>query len=382
MRGRPGLLAVSLLGSLVSAAAAAVAMPSSSSASSSDAPVVLLGTAEDEPLTGRIAAELRALGIGIEIRVIAGDERIIEVEVASALREGARAAVRIDAQAGRTEVSVADPITRRVALRQVLEGPPTATLAPVLAVRTVEFVRATLLGNNKRKGSGPASDTNGDKVGDDRGNEPEGVGPGEVSAEGGTIAREPRAEEPERGPLPLAPLAFALDSGVVVTGQLPSQVVVGIVARIRLASHVGLEVMAFTPLTNARLDDSQTSTRASTWLGGADLFARQPLGSRAGIELGGGALAALMQTTGSVTAAMPKVVGGTDWAWGGSVYGRLAGDVALSRAVALRLELLGGAAFLRNDIPVYDADGVSRSTKMAWGSTFVTGLGGVEARWF
>jgi len=74
---RPGLLA-GLLGSLIPAAATAVAM-----ASNHDAPVVLLGTAEDEPLTGRIAAELRALGIGIEIRVVAGDERGIEVEVES-----------------------------------------------------------------------------------------------------------------------------------------------------------------------------------------------------------------------------------------------------------------------------------------------------------
>ena len=141
MKVRPGLLAV-LLGSLISAAAAAVAM----AASAGNGPVVLLGTAEDEPLTGRIAAELRALGIPIELRVVAGEEPGIDLEVQSALRDGARAAVRIDAQAGRTEVSIADPSTHRVALKQVLEGPPTAAMVPVLALRTVEFVRATLLG--------------------------------------------------------------------------------------------------------------------------------------------------------------------------------------------------------------------------------------------
>ena len=141
--GRGGRLLAVLLGSLVSAAAAGGAV---AVASGNNGPVVLLGTAEDEPLTGRIAAELRALGFAIEIRVVAGEEPGIDLEVADALSGGARATVRVDAQAGRTEVSIADPKTRRVTLKQVLEGPPTAALAPVLAVRTVEFVRATLLG--------------------------------------------------------------------------------------------------------------------------------------------------------------------------------------------------------------------------------------------
>ena len=88
-----------MIGSLIPAAATAVAV-----AAAGTAPVVVLGTAEDEPLTGRIAAELRALDIAIEVRVVAGDQRGIELEVESALREGARAAVRVDAQTGRTEV--------------------------------------------------------------------------------------------------------------------------------------------------------------------------------------------------------------------------------------------------------------------------------------
>ena len=362
MKGRPGLLAVTL-GSLVSAAAAAGAV-----ASNADAPVVLLGTTEDEPLTGRIAAELRALGIGIEIRVVSGDERGIELEVESALREGARAAVRVDAQAGRTEVSVADPVTRRVALKQVLEGPPTAALAPVLAVRTVEFVRATLLGNKHRPGDR------------DDGNGEPGADPGDGAGDGGVTARRDAIDRPRT---PLAGLGLALHSGVIATpGGLTSQFTVGLAAHIRLASRVGFEVMGFTPLTSARLDSTAQSTRASIWWMGAGLFVRQPLGARAGLELGGGVIGALLQTSGTLATNSDQVTGQTGWAKGGDVYARLGADVALSRGLALRLDLLGGSAFRQADIIVLDVDGVTRVSRPAWASTFAAALGGVEARWF
>src|SRR5262249_37579067 len=98
--------------------------------------VAVLGTAEDASRTGRLAAELRAMRMQVDLRIVASDDAG-GPEAAAALREGASAAVRVASRAGRIEVSIADPTTRNVGLHQVLEGQPTATLDAVLALQTV-----------------------------------------------------------------------------------------------------------------------------------------------------------------------------------------------------------------------------------------------------
>jgi hypothetical protein len=333
-------------------------------ATAGSGPVVLLGTAEDEPLTGRIAAELRALGIPIELRVVAGEEPGIDLEVESALRDGARAAVRIDAQAGRTEVSIADPSSHHVALKQVLEGPPTAAMVPVLALRTVEFVRATLLG--PRSDEGEAIAARDAAVGDT------GIaaGPGRNSGSNGLLAETAR-------------LRLAVNSGVLVTPDgLDPQGTIGLSARVRVFNGFGAELMGILPLNSVRVDGVQGSAQSSTRLAGVGLFARRPLSSRAGIEASAGAV--FVRVSGSGTPATPSTAtpataiapGKTDSNWGGSAYGRVGADVALSSYFSLRLDLMGGAAF-RTDVLVIDGH-----EHTAWGRTFVATLGGVEARWF
>ena len=245
MTVRPGLLAV-LIGSLISAAAAAVAV----AASAGNGPVVLLGAAEDEPLTGRIAAELRALGIPLELRVVAGEEPGIDLEVESALRDGARAAVRIDAQAGRTEVSIADPSSHQVALKQVLEGPPTAAMVPVLAVRTVEFVRATLLGPRSEEG--------------------EAIAARDAAVGDAGIATSPSGKFNASQAPGMSRLRLALNSGAIFTpGGLSTQFTFGITARVRLLPWLGAEVMGFAPLSHGTVDFNPTDkSDASSWIAG------------------------------------------------------------------------------------------------------------------
>ena len=371
MSWRPVVLAgflssLSLLGSLIPAAAAAVA-----GASGSGAPVVVLGTREDEPLTGRIAAELRALDIAIEVRVVAGDERGIELEVESALREGARAAIRVDARTGRTEVSIPDPATRQVALKQVLEGPPTAALAPVLAVRTVEFVRATLLGprnedQRRERGAG-------------------GAPAGDAANPDGSLAGGPGEAEDGRPLSALPGVGLTVDSGAVFTpGGLSTQVMVGLVARLRLSPHLGVELMGFTPITSGsvRFDNSSLSAHASTWLAAAGLFARQPLGPRFGLSAAAGGLMAVLQTTGTVdgSSAGMELLPQTRTTEAGVAYARLGADCGVSRNVALRLDVLGGVAFKRAGASVDDLP--AAPSHITWGRTFASVLGGVEARWF
>ena len=336
-------------------------------ATAGNGPVVLLGTAEDEPLTGRIAAELRALGIPIELRVVAGEEPGIDLEVESALRDGARAAVRIDAQAGRTEVSIADPSSHRVALKQVLEGPPTAAMVPVLALRTVEFVRATLLG--------PRSD------------ESEAIAAHDAAAGDAGIAASASGKFGASQAPAMSRLRLALNSGAIFTpGGLSTQFTFGIAARFRLLPWLGVEVMGFAPLSQGRVDFDQaaSTTSASSWIAGGGLFLRQPTSQRTAIELGAGGIYTWVESNGQ-GGAQSNLIGIPGDANSASVYARVGAELALARNLALRLDLLGGVVFERAIIAVKRMPGdppVTTPPVAAWDRTFAAALGGVEARWF
>ena len=359
MRLRPGLLAAST-GSLIVAAAAAVAV----AASAAGAPVVLIGSFDDEPLTGRIAAELRALGIGIEIRVVPTDEQNIDEVVATALRDGARAAVRVDARTGRTEVSIPDPATRQVTLKQVLEGPPTAALVPVLAVRTVEFVRATLLGPRSEDGL----------PGTGGGSARDAAGPDGQLAAGPSGPNVPT----DLSMAQLAGLRLSLASGALFTpGGLTTTYTLGVSVRVRLLPQLGLEAMGFAPLSEGSVAVDQLAANASTWAAGAGAFWHLPVASRASLELGAGGLLANLRVVG---AASPTEMPGRDSATAMSGYARGGVDLALTHNLALRLDLLGGVVFQR---AVFKRDMVDSSVKLVgWSRTFAAALGGVEARWF
>jgi hypothetical protein len=330
-------------------------------ASAGNGPVVLLGTAEDEPLTGRIAAELRALGIPIELRVVAGEEPGIDLEVGSALRDGARAAVRIDAQAGRTEVSIPDPSSRRVALKQVLEGPPTAAMVPVLALRTVEFVRATLLG--------PRSD------------EGEAIAARDAAAGDAGIA----ASASGRSHTPATPfLRLALSSGAIFTpGGLSTQFTFGITARFRLLPWLGAEVMGFAPLSRGRVDFNSTDkSEASSWIAGGGLFLRQPTSVRTAIELGAGYIVAGVEPKGETGPGSSLAGQPAHAAFAEAGYVRVGGELALARNLVLRLDLLGGVVFQRAAIQIDSMPPATTPPDATWDRTFAAALGGVEARWF
>jgi len=337
-------------------------------ASTGNGPVVLLGAAEDEPLTGRIAAELRALGIPIELRVVAGEEPGIDLEVESALRDGARAAVRIDAQAGRTEVSIADPSSHRVALKQVLEGPPTAAMVPVLALRTVEFVRATLLGAPRGQ-DGQSSEAMRDAAAGDAG-----------------IATSPSGKP---GPVQsMSRLRLALSSGAIFTpGGLSTQFTFGITARFRLLPRVGVEVMGFAPLSRGHLDFDPAGSKAdaSSWLAGGGLFLRQPTSEHTAIELGTGAIVAAVEPNGVAGTGSNLAGQSGGYNTAAAAYARASAELSLARNLALRVDLLGGVVFQRAAFQIQTMPGAPMVTTPpvpAWDRTFAAALGGVEARWF
>jgi hypothetical protein len=339
---------------LCAAGAAAAAPPVPGDAGGVGAPLVaLVGTTEDDPLMGRLAAELRALGFALDTRALAVEDPGVDLEVDAALRAGARAAVRVESRAGRITVSVADPLSHAVTLREVLEGAPTAAVESMLAVRTVEFVRATLLGV-------PAD------------------APGAGAPSGAVVTKPepglPALSAPVAAPV-LPALAFSITSGVAAAaGGLGAQGELGLSARLRVGRLVGLELTGLAPITSEAVPGSAApDARATFWLVGGGLYLWHPVGAAGGLELGAGALAVALRVAGDPTAGW---TGGSTTRVGAAGYARAGATFALSRLLALRTDLLVGGAFLR---PVASAGGPGA---YPWGYGFGAVLAGLEARWF
>lgn len=333
--GRAALRALVLVALLLSGARAA-------SAQEAPGPVriALLATTPDDPLAGRIEAELRALRFEVERAAIPADVPIDEV-VRQKLAGGARAAVIADGH--RTDVWIAASGADRVGLRQELEVDEDSGLQSVLALRTVEFLRISL---------GLAAQPP--------------VAP---------IASPPAAVQPPPAVARGVGLALDVSSGVLadVRGLRPF-VVVGASLRARLGRLFGFELCGYAPLTNSDVgtDPSAGQAHTSIWLagGGLVLGGARPDRRFSG-EAGAGALAVVARAVG-VTAG--PAVGSTVEGVGAALYGRAAGQLQLGRAWALRLDVLAGGALARPTIVIGDRDAAH------WGRVFVAALGGGEIR--
>ncbi|HVY37923.1 MAG TPA: hypothetical protein VHM31_08305 [Polyangia bacterium] len=300
--------------------------------------IALLAATPDDPLAGRIEAELRALGFQVERSAISPDLPIDEL-VRQQIAGGARAAVVADGH--RTDVWIAAADVDRVGLRQELEVEESAGLQSVLALRTVEFLRISL-----GLAAGPPAP--------------------EVTA---APPPPPSAARPvEHG------VAVALDvsSGVLAsTGGVGPFAIVGASLRARLWWLLGLEVCGYVPLNSAELSDMTGQARATVWLAGGGLLLapRDSATRRLSGELGVGALAAVARAAGM---AVPPGRGGTVEGVGAVLYGRAAGKIRLGGNWALRLDLLAGGAIRRPVIELTDS--------YPWGRPFLAALGGGEVQ--
>jgi hypothetical protein len=314
--------------------------------------VVLLGTTDDEPLTGRLASELRAMGMAVEVRAPQIDDASVDVEIDKALRDGAGAAVHIQSHASGIEIVIADPKTRSRALREVLEVGLTGNIDvdAVLPLRASEFVRAMLLGPID-SGSHPTQALD----------VPPSITPLQA---GGT-----------RLPGTRSGFGLTLSSGfAIASGGLGAQVELGLHVRIYLGRLLGLELVGIAPLTTEAVPGAAAmNARASVWLAGAALFARRAVGRSGGVEIGGGAMALALRVAGDAGAGWD---GGAETRIGAAAYGRLGSRLTLSRGLSLRADLILGDALRR---PVASAGGPG---EYPWGYSFGVVLAGVEARWF
>ncbi len=306
--------------------------------------VALLSTTPDDPLAGRIDAELGTIGFDVARSVVSPTSGI-EEQVHAALAGGARAVIVADGH--RTDVWIAELGSTRVGLRQELEVDETSGQQAILALRTVEFLRISL---------------------------------GLVSAP----AVEPLAPPPvvvRRPPPPPAqpPRWMTVDAagGVLVSGGAGggTVAVAGIGLRAQLAGMVGAELCLYAPLTQVQLAATPSQARTSVWMaGGGVLLAPRPR-RRVSVEVAGGTLGVLLRSTGSTSDASNFIVS-TDQVVRPAVYGRGAARLLLVSQLSLRIDLFGGAVIDAPSIKV--ASGPTSAQVGTWGPAFAAGLGGAE----
>ena len=215
--------------------------------------VALLSAASDDPLAGRIDAELRAVGVDVSRAAIAPGVGI-EEQVRVALGAGARAVVVADGH--RTDVWIAQVGSDRIGLRQELEVDETSGLQAVLALRTVEFLRISL---------GLVSEPNVVPL---------------AAAPPTVVGAAPPAPAPKRW------MTIDASSGVLASaGGGGAMAIAGVSLRAQLWRILGAELCFYAPLTETPLTNGDGEARTSAWFAGGGLVIAPRPDDRASIEV-------------------------------------------------------------------------------------------------
>jgi hypothetical protein len=352
--GRGGIQAAVALALLAAAAAARAGPGVPGVPDLPDAPdrtprVALLSTVPDDPLAGRIDAELHTVGVEVT-RVAITPAMGIEEQVRAALGAGARAVVVADGH--RTDVWIAQDGSDRIGLRQELEVDETSGLQAVLALRTVEFLRISL---------GLVSEPN--------------IAP--LAASKPIVATTvPAVPEPKRW------MTIDASSGVLASaGGGGAIAIAGVSLRAQLWRILGAELCFYAPLTEAaQTNPDYGESRTSAWLAGGGLVIAPRVNDRASIEVAAGALETLIRSDGS--SSVKGASGFNDRALRAALYGRGAARFRLAPRLSLRLDVIGGTV-INPPVIVFGANQStgSVSTQAAtWGAAFAAGLGGAELR--
>lgn len=120
--------------------------------------VVLFTPASADPLVARLEAELAAVGIAVRRVPLPADSHLDDV-ISREIAAGASAAIRIIPHSRGTEVWTGDT-TARVAGRRSIKADTSDAALSVIALRTVEFLRASLL-DVRRRETAPVAATRG-----------------------------------------------------------------------------------------------------------------------------------------------------------------------------------------------------------------------------
>jgi len=301
--------------------------------------VMLFSTPEAESLAGRIEAELVAAGLAPRRVPVAAATRFEDL-AALTMAEHAAGAVRVDPDGTGAEMWIADPATGRVQLRQSLSADGSLAMASVIAVRTAEFLRVSLLPPAPPPRVSPP------------------VAPPPV------VTAVPTARPP-RTLLRLAVAPAWLESAGGVGAALSLAAVIAVQGR-----RLGAEALVLAPVTAGRFDAPEGSTRVHVTLAGVGARARWATGAPWKGDAAVGAAGALVRAEG-----VPAVgfTGAVKELRGAAFYARVGASYDLAPWLALRLDAILA------DLTPRAVIGVDDRTPATWGRPFGAALLGLEA---
>ena len=352
--------------------------------------VVLFTPPTPDPLVARIEAELAAVHIAVRILDVPPDSEIDAV-VTGEISSGASAAIRVLPRSSGTEVWTKDT-TAQVLRRRSISGADTSDAATsVVAWRTVEFLRASLLDIGRRPVAGsPAVKPSNDQASSREATVAESI----VPPASPTADVSPASAVQPTGPTPtpiqptsatpkstLVSTRFAIAAGpaFVATFGGIAPIASGVIAgRAHIAGRAGVEVMALFPIAPSRVTNPVGSVQIGASLfGAAAEFRLTPPGDWVSdCAVGGSAL--LIRTVGT---GVGSNQGSTDSTWRFATHVRLGAGVALAPWLTLRADVVAGAS-PRLVINSVDSSNSNVSHDLAaWGPTFAVATVGVQANW-
>lgn len=367
--------------------------------------VVLFTPPTPDPLVARIEAELAAVHIAVRILDVPSDSEIDAV-VTGEISSGASAAIRVLPRSSGTEVWTKDT-TAQVLRRRSISGADTSDAATsVVAWRTVEFLRASLLDIGRRPVAGSPAVKNGTDQASVREATVTATAPPATAAATATATAEkvvptasqtavvlpadtvqPTSATATRTPTP-TPTRFAIAAGPAFVASfggiapIASGVVTG---HARIAGRTGVEVMAMFPIIPSRLTYSEGSVQIGASLFGAAVeFRLTPPGAWvADCAVGGSALRFRTVGTGvgSVGSdpSQPNQ-GVTDSTWRFAAHVRFGAGVDITPWLTLRGDVIAGAS-PRIVVTYFNPHQNVSSDLAAWGPTFAVATVGLQANW-
>lgn len=385
--------------------------------------VVLFAPAPSDPLVARLDAELAAVGIQVR-KLAAPPESLLAAVVARELGAGASAAIRIVPRSRGAEVWTG--ATTTLILRPAARLDTSDGDLSVVALRTVEFLRATLLGAKGKPTPAPPVSPGPGKEEAQPVRETAGAPPPEPSSAPTAVApsparsadapagpttpavpappappveaAEPPVAQPPLGtpevdttvtaaaPVATVPLEIAAGPAVLVSaGGLSPVKGVAVIGRARFGERAGIELMSILPLVPGSLTNPEGTVEVKTALfGAAALFVLTSTRHvRADAAVGG---AALMTRAAGTAAQNPDVAlfAGARTSWTGLAHLRLGGGLALNRWLSLRADGIGGLAASRTVIGYDVTDTAGQTTRFdrgTWGRAFAVVTVALQARW-
>jgi hypothetical protein len=320
---------------LIAAVVALLGAPAVAEPVSVTPPVILFSTPAAESLAGRIEAELVSAGLAPRrVAIVATTDFDELVAIATAAK--AAGAVRVNPDGAGAEMWISDAATGRVELRQSLSADGSPAMASVIAVRTAEFLRVSLL---------PAIPP-----------------PPLVAVRAPSVSAAPApAPAAARALLRLALAPATLVSAGGVGAGVSTAALLAVQGR-----RFGVEGLFVVPLAAGRLDTKEGLTRVSATMAGAGARARWIMGPSFTGDAAVGVLAAHLRATGTPVSGAGELTGAALYARAGAAYD-------LTTWLALRADVLVGDLIPRAVIR-------SGSSNVAtWGRPFGAALLGLEA---